>query len=280
MELDAKIDALTTRIAALESVAVAFSGGADSSLLLADCARVLGTERTLAVIADSPSLPRQEMAEAQALTAQMGVRLVAVQTEELDDERFANNPPDRCYYCKRELFEKMRVVANEQGFRHLVYGATADDLGDFRPGMTAAKEAGALAPLQEAGLTKQDVRELSRRLGLRTWDKPAMACLSSRFPYGSPITREGLSRVEQAEALLRNELGFREVRVRDHDPVARIEVPSDDFPRLVAPQVRELVVNRLRTLGYTYVTLDLKGFRSGSMNEALNRTTDHTPGSR
>jgi pyridinium-3,5-biscarboxylic acid mononucleotide sulfurtransferase len=271
MEVDTKTEKLAQTIAELGRVAVAFSGGTDSSLLLAYAARVLGQERVLAVTADSSTLPRRELDEARAFASDLGVKLVIVATDEVHDERFAENPPDRCYYCKRELFEKMRVVAQGHGYHHLAYGATADDKGDFRPGMQAAEEAGAVAPLLVAGFSKEDVRRLSRELGLRTWDKPAMACLSSRFPYGSRITEAKLSRVEQAEELLRYDLGLREVRVRDHDTVARIEVGSQDFARLAEEEVRQRVVAHLKGLGYTYVALDLAGFRSGSMNEALGQ---------
>lgn len=232
---------------------------------------MLGRDNVLAVIADSPSLPRRELAEAEEFACDRGVGLVRVSTEEVADERFANNPPDRCFYCKQELFSKMKDVALARGFQYLAYGATADDTGDFRPGMRAARQAGAVAPLLDAGSGKEDVRQLSRQLGLRTWDKPAMACLSSRFAYGSKITTEGLSRVERAEDLLRYELGFRQVRMRDHGQVARIEVEAEQFARLVEPATRERVIAHLRGLGYTYVSLDLSGFRSGSMNEALNR---------
>lgn len=264
-----KADRLHAELASLGSVAVAFSGGADSTLLLAAAMRALGAERVLAITADSPTLPRSEMAEAESLARELGARHRIVVTTELDDPNFAENPPDRCYYCKRELFERMRAVAEAEGYAHLAYGATVDDLGDFRPGMQAAREAGAVAPLLAAGLNKQDVRDLSRQLELRTWDKPAMACLSSRFPYGAPIDASGLARVEQAEDLLRRELGFRQVRVRDGGQVARIEVALSDLPRLVEEHTRAYVVARLKALGYVYVTVNLEGVRSGSLNDVL-----------
>lgn len=265
----AKISQLHEHITRLGSVAVAFSGGTDSTLLLAYCLKVLGPERVLAITADSPTLPRSELAEAQALAVELGARHLIVATDEMHDARFAANPPDRCYYCKQELFAHMRQVADQQGYRYLVYGATADDVGDFRPGMRAAREAGAVAPLLEAGLSKQEVRELSRQLGLRTWDKPSMACLSSRFPYGTPLTTDGLTRVERAEGILRHELGFQQVRVRDQDAVARVEVETQDLARLVQEPLRSQVIARLKALGYTYVTLNLEGFRSGSLNDVL-----------
>jgi uncharacterized protein len=260
---------LSREIKALESVAVAFSGGADSTLLLAVSVAVLGPEHVLAVTADSSTLPRSELEESQALAVEIGVRQVLVSTGEMDHAGFVANGTDRCYHCKHELFARMRDIADREGYRHLVYGATLDDTGDYRPGMRAAEEAGAIAPLLLAGLSKADVRALSREMGLRTWDKPSMACLSSRFPYGTPISTEGLSRVEQAEAYLRIELGLRQVRVRDQGTVARIEVDPADLARLVQEPVREQVVTRLKTLGYIYITLNLEGFRSGSLNDVL-----------
>ena len=278
-----KTDRLHRNIKELGSVAVAFSAGADSTLLLACALDVLGPDKVLAITADSPTLPRSELAEAQALAGELGAQLELVVTEELENPDFWSNAPDRCFYCKQELFARMRALSDERGYRHLVYGATADDVGDFRPGMDAARAAGALAPLLDAGLTKQDVRELSREMGLRTWDKPAMACLSSRFAYGTPIEREGLSRVEQAEEWLRQSLGFRQVRVRDQGAVARIEVDETELERLIAEPARAWVVARLKEIGYTYVTLNLEGFRSGSLNdvlaeeERLTSTTEEAP---
>ena len=265
----AKVDHLRNAIAELNSVLVAFSGGADSTLLLAMCVDVLGADSVMAVTADSPTLPRSELAEATALAEELGARHKVITTEELRDGHFASNPRDRCYYCKQELFTQLRSLADRLHYKHMVYGATAADLGDHRPGMRAAREAGAEAPLLEAGFTKEDVRGLSKQLGLQTWDKPAMACLSSRFPYGTRITEERLSRIEQAEDLLRHQLGFRQVRVRHHDSVARIEIEPQDFGRLLTAQARESVLSELRKLGYTYVTLDLEGFRSGSLNEPV-----------
>jgi uncharacterized protein len=266
---DNKVARLTSTIAALGSVAVAFSGGTDSSLLLAYCLRVLGTERVLAVTADTPSLPRRELAEAKVLAAELGAAHVCITTNELHDPQFSSNPPDRCYFCKRELFTRMRARATAMGYRQLAYGATADDTSDYRPGMRAAREAGAVAPLLEAGLTKSDIRDLSRQIGLHTWNKPSQACLSSRFPYGAHITADGLARVERGEEYLRYTLGFGQVRLRDHGLTARIEVETQQLPRLLDEEIRRQVVAFLKQLGYLYVTLDLEGFRSGSMNEAL-----------
>ena len=266
---ETRVRRLEEAIGRLDSVVVAFSGGADSALLLAMCLRVLGPGRVLAATADSPTLPRSELADAVALAAELGAQHTIVVTEEMHDDRFATNPRDRCFYCKQELFLRLRALAEEQGFKHLAYGATAADVGDFRPGMRAGKEAGAVAPLLDAGFTKEDVRQLSRQLGLRTWDKPAMACLSSRFPYGTRITDAKLLQVERAEDFLRGQLGFPEVRVRHHGDVARIEVPLAEMPRLLEEPTREHILRRFREIGYTYVTFDLAGFRSGSMTEVL-----------
>ena len=273
MVSETKIGRLEDLIARLESVVVAFSGGVDSTLLLKVCLQVLGSDRVLAVTANSPTLPRSELVEATALASELGARHVVITTEELRDERFATNPPDRCYYCKQELFAQLRSLADQEGYRYIVYGATAADLGDLRPGMRAAREAGAIAPLLETGFTKEDVRSLSRQLGLRTWDKPSMACLSSRFPYGTRITQENLRRVERGEELLRRQLGFREVRVRQHDSIARIEIHPEEFPRLLEELTRGHIIFQFKKLGYAYVTLDLEGFRSGSMNEPLHASS-------
>ena len=266
---EAKVDCLRGFISGLKSVLVAFSGGADSTLLLAMCLDVLGPNHVMAVTADSPALPRSELAEAAALAEELGAKHVIIATEELQDERFASNPRDRCYYCKQELFIQLRCLADQLQCDYVAYGATAADLGDHRPGMRAAKEAGVVAPLLEAGFTKEDVRSLSRQLGLRTWDKPAMACLSSRLPYGTRITEERLSQVEQAEELLRHQLGFRQVRVRHYDSIARIEIQPQEFERLLEESTRDHVLSEFKKLGYIYVTLDLGGFRSGSLNERV-----------
>ena len=275
-----KVDRLCDVIAKLESVVVAFSGGVDSTLLLTLSLQVLGENQVLAATADSPTLPRSELAEAVELAKGLGAKHVVIGTRELQDECFASNPTDRCYYCKQELFAQLRSLADRQGYKHVAYGATAADLGDHRPGMRAATEAGAVAPLLEAGFTKRDVRILSRQLDLPTWNKPAMACLSSRFPYGTRITEEKLLRVEKAEELLRQRLGFREVRVRDHDSVARIEILPEDSPRLVDEAIRDGVISQLKKLGYTYVALDLEGFRSGSMNESAGAPVTRVPDAR
>ncbi|NPV09270.1 MAG: ATP-dependent sacrificial sulfur transferase LarE [Anaerolineae bacterium] len=262
-----KQERLLSLLQATGGVVVAYSGGVDSTYLLAASLRALGREGVLAVTAQSETYPASELQEARELASRLGARHRIILTDELTDERFRRNPPDRCFFCKTHLFEELWQVAREEGLPQVIYGATVDDLGDHRPGMRAAQELGARAPLIEAGLTKIEVRMLSRDLGLPTWDKPAMACLASRFPYHSSITGEGLRQVEQAEDLLRRKIGLRQVRVRHHGDVARLEVEPADFGRLI--EQRHSVVQGLKQLGYRYVALDLQGFRSGSMNEVL-----------
>jgi uncharacterized protein len=257
-------------IASLGEVAVAYSGGTDSSYLLAVCLDVLGPDQVLALTADSPLVPRAELAEARALAAQLGARHEVLVSDDLDDPQIASNPPDRCYHCKSSRFMALLGVVHDQGFVHLVHGENMDDVTDYRPGSRAAEELGVRAPLREAGLTKDDVRALSRGRGLPTWDKPANACLASRFPYGQRLTIEGLARVEASEEILHRVWGLRQLRVRDHFPVARLEVPLEEIPRLVQPEARATAARELRKLGYRYVTLDLMGYRMGSLNDELD----------
>lgn len=250
-------------------IAIAFSGGVDSTYLVDIAYRVLG-DKALAITAVSPTYPKAELEEAKDLARLIGIRHELVETEELKDPNFSSNPPNRCYFCKLDLFEKMKDVALKLGIKNIAYGGTVSDLSDFRPGIRAAKEKGARAPLEEAGMTKEDVRILSRIRGLPTWDKPSFACLASRIPYGDPITREKLSRIERAEEILRD-LGFRQYRVRCHGEIARIEVPLEEMPEMLREDIREKVTRELKGLGFIYVALDLSGFRSGSMNEILGK---------
>ena len=269
--LEAKYARLQELVRGYGSLLVAFSGGLDSSLLLKVAHDALG-DRVLAVTALSPTYPAEEHAAAEAVARSLGVRLVAIETDELAIAGFAENPPERCYFCKSELFGELQEIARREGIAYVADGTNADDRGDYRPGMQAACEFGVVSPLNEAGLTKADIRALSKHLGLPTWDKPSSACLASRFPYGEAITREKLAMVAAAEDFLRG-LGFRQVRVRHHGDIARIEVAADrsgdEIERLAAPAVREQVVSRLTEIGYHYVTVDCRGYRTGSMNEVL-----------
>jgi uncharacterized protein len=264
-----KLAALRTVLAGYDQMVVAFSGGADSAFLLAVAADVLG-ERCHAVTAVSETMARSEVADAKALAQELGLgaRHHVIESHELEVPGFADNPTHRCALCKTELMDVAAPLAHELGGAAVALGTNVDDLGDVRPGIAAARDRGACMPLVDAQLTKADVRALSRELGLRTWDKPQLACLSSRFPYGTHITPDRLRRVDAFEDGLRA-LGFRQLRVRFHEAIARLELPADELAALVAPGVRERVVALGKQLGFSYVALDLAGFRSGSLNEVL-----------
>jgi uncharacterized protein len=266
--MESKLDALRGIIGDMGSAVVAFSAGVDSTFVAAVAADVLG-DRALAVTGVSPSIPQSEVDEAKDLARLIGVRHVLLDTSEMDRPGYVENSPQRCYHCKTELYSLLEEMAVRDGFDFVLDGCNMDDLGDHRPGRVAAAEHRVRSPLIEAGLTKTEIRELSKERGLPTWDKPAMACLSSRIPYGTPVTVEALDQVGAAEAFLRS-LGFRQLRVRHHGDVARIEIEADVLPAVL--EHRERIVRRLKNLGYKYVTLDLAGFRSGSMNEAIPLT--------
>lgn len=252
----------------LGRVAVAYSGGVDSAFVLKVCVDTLGASNVLAVTGRSPSLAAAELVAARDLAATLGAVHVEVDTDEFNDPNYISNPTNRCYYCKTELYTRMAPLLVERGMTAVVNGTNADDLADYRPGLAAAGEHAVRSPCAEAGLTKSDIRALSARWGLPTHDKPASPCLSSRVQYGETITPDKLRMIERAEALLR-ELGFRQCRVRHHDKLARIEVPAGEIERLAEKTIRERIDAAFRELGYQYVTLDLRGFRSGSMNEVI-----------
>ena len=266
--IEDKMDALKSILADMGSVIVAYSGGTDSAFLAATAHEVLG-DRTLAVTAKSPSLAPSELREAVELAERLGLNHRIIETHEVEREDYAANNPNRCFFCKDELYTYLSAYAEDEGYNGIVNGTNTDDLGDFRPGLNAAKQYGVRSPMVEADLSKPEIRELSKDMDLPTWDKPAQACLSSRIPYGSMVTVEALTRIAQAEEYLHDEIGIRQLRVRHHDTVARIEVEPQDFVTLTDEAVREQVVRKFRENGYSYVTLDLQGFRSGSMNEVL-----------
>ncbi|MBN2980046.1 MULTISPECIES: ATP-dependent sacrificial sulfur transferase LarE [Cohnella] len=263
-----KYEKLQAILTEMESVVIAFSGGVDSTFLLKAALDTLGPQRVLAVTADSETYPSEELEEARRLAKQLGASHEVIETSELAIPGYKENNGNRCYFCKKSLFEHLTPFVSGGRYRHVAYGLIADDMNEHRPGIRAAREHGARGPLQEAGLYKEEIRALSRQMGLPTWDKPSFACLSSRIAYGETITMEKLTRVGQAERFVRS-LGIRQVRVRSHGDVARIEVEPRDMARLVERGAD--IVRELREIGYTHVAMDLAGYASGSMNRALER---------
>ena len=265
--LDQKEAALRRALIERSSVVVAYSGGVDSAYLAYVATAALG-DRALCVTADSPSYPERHRRMAVRLARQFGFRHEIIRTDEMARPEYRANPANRCYYCKTELYTHLSTIARERGMAAVADGSNADDRGDYRPGRQAAREFGVISPLDDAGLTKQEIRELSHRAGLPTWDEPASACLSSRIPYFSEVTDEKLRMIERAESALR-ELGFRICRVRHHDTMARIELGRDEMARAVEPGMAEVIDRKLQTIGYTTVVIDLRGYRLGSLNEVL-----------
>ncbi len=266
--IDEKLARLQKLILNEKSVIVAFSGGVDSSFLLKVCHDTLKKigGRTVAATGNSASFPASELADAKKITEEIGAKHIIIDTNELKNENYRKNPPDRCYHCKTELFKKLASIAKNEGITAIFDGANADDLSDHRPGLRARDEKGVISPLQEACLTKDEIRALSKKMGLFTWDKPAYACLASRLPYGSSITAESLKMVETAESAIRR-LGFSQVRVRHHGEVARIEFLKEDIPRAIDATVADSIYKALKKAGFLYVSVDIKGYRQGSMNE-------------
>lgn len=264
-----KLNKLKNILKRMDGVLVAYSGGTDSSFLTKIANEMLG-EKALAVIAKSETYPENEYRQAVRFVRKYKIRFMTVDTEELSDRRFASNPPERCYYCKKELFLKLNKLAETKNLRYVVDGTNADDTADFRPGRKAALEYGVRSPLHEAGLTKNEIRMLSRKMGLTTWSKPSQACLASRFPYGTPIEKKNMGMVEKAECIF-HKMGISQIRVRHHGDMARIEAVPSDYQKLISVSVRKKVIQKMRDIGYQYIALDLEGYRSGSMNEVLKK---------
>ena len=266
-ETQAKYAQLQALLRDMESVLVAYSGGVDSALLLKVAHDVLGT-RAMGALAVSPAYAPEETGEAMAVAEQMGIPVITLETHELEDERYVANDFNRCYFCKTELFTQLEPLAKKHNLHYIAYGVNKDDDGDFRPGQKAAREFNVRGPLKEAGMGKREIRAVARLLGVPVWDKPAMACFSSRIPYGSKVDVASLQMIYKAEKLLRD-LGFHQLRVRHHDKIARIEVERSELPRLIEDEMSRIVTEGLRKIGYTYVTVDLLGYRTGSMNESF-----------
>ena len=268
-ELQEKLTRLEAYIRGLGSLAVGFSGGVDSSLLLVVAANVLG-DKAMAITGVDASIPERELKEAKEFCKEREIRHIICKVNPMKEESYRHNSPDRCYFCKHGIFTEIKKIAAENGIEYVAEGSNMDDLGDYRPGLKAVEELSVKSPLREAGLTKQDIREISKALGLPTWSKPAYACLASRFVYGEEITEEKLRMLDQAEQFL-IEHGFLEERVRIHGNIARIEVPAKDIERLASEEIREAVYEKFKALGFMFVTIDMKGYKMGSMNATLQK---------
>jgi uncharacterized protein len=264
---------LETILQEMGGVLIAYSGGVDSTYLAYVANSVLG-KKALAVFAHSPVCPPSDLEEAAALAEKLGLNFRTIETHELEDARFVANTPDRCYYCKQELFQKLKALAAAEGLAWLADGTNHDDLSDYRPGRRACQEMKVRSPLLEAGITKEEIRQLSRAAGLPTWDKPASPCLASRIPYGTPVTPDILIKIAEGEKYLRS-LGIRQLRLRHHGDIARIEVDPQNMPVTIGEDVRSTLVQKIRSLGYQYVTLDLAGYRTGSLNEKITQNKDN-----
>ncbi|KAF0133587.1 MAG: hypothetical protein FD145_1203 [Candidatus Saganbacteria bacterium] len=264
-----KAEILKNILKDFKKVLVAYSGGVDSTFLLKTSIDVLGAENVLAVIASSETYPKSEKDSAEKLCRNLSANFMVIETQEINDRRFKSNPKDRCYYCKLELFSKLKDIAKENNIAYVIDGSNADDVKDYRPGTKAKSELGIKSPLQEAGLTKSEIRKLSKDLGLPTWDKPSYACLASRIPYGTEIEIETLDKIDKAEIFLRD-LGFKQLRVRHHGKLARIELLKEDIPKVLQKEYMDKINKYFEALGYIFTTIDLKGYRIGSLNEVLN----------